>query len=124
MGMYVTASVCIGAVVESEESSVNIKFVEDNEEMLESEFEGSFAEYLYTKFDNEKTTVDFAGTDDYRETIIVLKGTDFSVDWTSRILPIDSFNIEEKTIELEEILDKYGIEYESCGLLLYPYFSH
>lgn len=124
MGMDITASVCIGAVVESEESNVNRKFIEDNEEMLEKEYEGYFSEYLYTKFDNEETSVDFAGSDAYRETLIILKDTAFSVDWTSMILPINSFNVEEKTKELKKILDKSGIEYEHCGLLLYPYCSY
>lgn len=122
MGMSLDATICIGAVVDTDEYSENRNII--SEEILEDKYEGYISEYLYELLE-DLSEVDIVGAGyEGRDTIVYLEGTITSTYYAAEAVDMDKLeDYKTKITNLKIILAKYNIKYQEIGVLLFPYYG-
>lgn len=119
MGMDISANIALGVIILDQDNSMNIGFESE-------EYEDNIIEYLEDKLD-DNFSLNIAGSSDYPDWVVTIDKYTFGVDWTAKLIDVNELadiDVTKTLAPLLENLDKLGVEYESPGLLLYPYFSH
>ena len=122
MSMSLTAYVCVGAIIQTEEFRKNDKLI--SEEELEDKYEGYIAEYFYEILEPLGMTVEHTGYyEGYDgEILAVLEGTISSGYYGAEPVTVEVLTQENIDI-LAEKLKQAGIKYENIGIFVYPTYG-
>ena len=123
MGMSLSAYVCVGAIIQTEDFRENDNII--SEEELEDKYDGYISEYLYSILEPLGMSLDYTGYPDIwndSEILVTLNSTISEGYYGAGLVNTDV--LTQKNIDiLAEKLKQASIKYESIGIFVYPTYG-